>query len=117
MGVAPQYGQMTQSTTQQQVVISNRVIVSQSGKVLTCGDVFCKCQAPQFRTGQLPCGVVEILCPGEAACWGSICGCYGHDRPDCCAVCLAGFCQGATTEFCIGWISSCIVGFKMVGAC
>ncbi|CAL6013400.1 Transmembrane_domain-containing protein [Hexamita inflata] len=55
-------------------------------KILSCSDIVCGCQAPQFEHCQSFCGFC-VACLGSGL---ECCCCYGCARADCCAVCCAG---------------------------
>ncbi|CAL6107606.1 Transmembrane_domain-containing protein [Hexamita inflata] len=88
----------------------NIVTVGQQVKILSCSDIVCGCQAPQFEHCQPLCG----FC---VACFGSgleCCCCYGCSRADCCAVYCAGVGLNFLSFLIYGIVVSCIVGCKMM---
>ncbi|CAL6017330.1 Cysteine-rich_membrane protein 2 [Hexamita inflata] len=88
----------------------NVVIAINTNRVLSCGDIVCGCEAPQFQCCQCFCGFCTVFF-GSGLEW---CCCYGCDRPDCCAVCCAGCGLQFLSTFIYGIVVGCIVGCKMM---
>ncbi|CAL5974590.1 Cysteine-rich_membrane protein 2 [Hexamita inflata] len=99
------HGDENQALNQPQIVT-----VGQQVKILSCSDIVCGCQAPQFEYCQQLCGFC-VACFGTGLEW---CCCYGCSRADCCAVCCAGISLNFLSIFIYGAVVSCIVGFKMM---
>ena len=67
---------------------------------------------------QMLMAILTMFC-GSGLVWGSICGCYGCNRPSCCTVCCAGSCIAfMSLPFTLfsGSIIGLVVGIKMLSA-
>ncbi|CAL5979885.1 Cysteine-rich_membrane protein 2 [Hexamita inflata] len=78
---------------------------------LSCSNIVCSCEAPDFDSCQCCCGCLTAFCCGSGLEW---CCCYGCDKADCCAVCCAGFSMQLLSPFIFGVVASCIVGCRMM---
>lgn len=93
------------------------VIVNTQGQSLSVQDIYIDCKPPQMMKCQECCGCCTCWEAGAGLCCGACCGCYDKNKPDCMNVFIAGCAMQWTAEFCIGWISGCIVGCRMMGCC
>ncbi|CAL5979887.1 Cysteine-rich_membrane protein 2 [Hexamita inflata] len=98
------------------IVIPSTVFVANANNPayydkLSCSDILCRCEAPDFDSCQCCCGCLTAFCFGSGLEW---CCCYGCDKADCCAVCCAGFSLQLLSPFIFGVVTSCIVGCKMM---
>ena len=93
------------------------VIVSNASTTLSVQDIFIECKPPQMAKCHSCCGCYTCWAAGAGLCCGACCGCYDKSKPDCMNVFIAGCAMQWTSEVCIGWISGCIVGCRMMGNC
>ena len=96
---------------------SPSVVVVQTGasnNYLSCGNIMCGCEAPNFNCCQCPIGFFTTITGGGCLSAGTFWCCYGCSRPDCCNVYCAGCGLVWTSPFIYGIVASCIVGCKMM---
>ena len=103
------YQQPYQQPYQQQVVV-----IQTTSNNLSFTDIYLSCKPPQMLKCQGCCGCYTCWTSGAGLWCGSCCGCYDKSKPDCQDVFLAGCVMEWTAEFCIGCVSACIVGWRMM---